>query len=426
MTGLDDGLIRGLSIGCALVVLAFFLWGLGDVLNPFLLYAALVGVLLPFRGTAVFRPVVATAGALTGIWLLKELGFLLAPFVLAVVGAYVLNPVVRALAARRPLRRLGGTDGSGRGARTAAVAVIAVPIAGAVTALVLWGVPWILQEANALARRAPEALAWIADRLSRLEARLERMRFVGFDGSEWAERIADVDVVGFVQERSAALAEAAWTGVLGLGRGIWSVLTILGYLVLTPVVGFYLLRDWDRFVAGARDLVPPARSEWIGFAEEYDRLLAAYLRGQVTVSLIVGSLTAAGLLLVQFPFAIFLGVIVAVFNIVPYLGLVLSLIPAVGIALASGTVGASLLKVAIVYTIAQSLESAVISPRIVGESTGLHPVWILFAIALGGFFFGFVGLLIAVPVAVGVKLTVVRAVARFRAAHHSGAQEGET
>ena len=149
-------------------------------------------------------------------------------------------------------------------------------------------------------------------------------------------------------------------------------------------------------------------------AGEYDRLLSRYLRGQVTVALLLGVMTTFGLLAFRFPNAILLGVVVAVFSVVPYLGLVLSLIPALFIALVSGNVGWSLLAIAVVYGGSQALEGTVISPRIVGESVGLHPVLVVLALAVSGFFLGFVGLLIAVPLAVGVKLLVVGGVKRYR------------
>jgi predicted PurR-regulated permease PerM len=194
-----------------------------------------------------------------------------------------------------------------------------------------------------------------------------------------------------------------------------SVVTVLGYVVLTPVLTFYLLRDYDRLVERLKDLMPAsAREGVVALAREYDRLVAQYLRGQVLVALILGAITALGLLVLGFPHAVLLGALVAVFNIVPYLGLVLSLLPALFLAVLSGSVGISLLKVAVVYGAAQALEGAVISPRIVGDSVGLHPVWVVLALALGGFFFGFVGLLMGVPLAVGVKLLVLRGVERYR------------
>ena len=146
----------------------------------------------------------------------------------------------------------------------------------------------------------------------------------------------------------------------------------------------------------------------------------------MSVALIVGALTWIGLMLLRFPYAFLLGATVSVLGIVPYLGLALSLIPAVFIALVSGNVGWSLAKLGIVYGTAQGLEGAVISPRIVGDSVGLHPVWVVLALSLGGFFFGFVGLMIGVPVAVGVKLAVERLLRRYRASSLYGSDSPAT
>ena len=163
------------------------------------------------------------------------------------------------------------------------------------------------------------------------------------------------------------------------------------------------------------ELLPRSRrDDVIAFVKEYDRLLSSYLRGQLTVAVIVGSFTMLLLFLVGFPYAFLLGVLVAVFGLVPYLGLVLSLIPALLIALVSGSIGVSLIKVAGVYGLAQALDGTLISPRIVGESVGLHPVWVVLALAVGGFYFGFVGLLIGVPLAVGAKLLVLGGLDRYR------------
>ncbi|MDH5589744.1 MAG: AI-2E family transporter, partial [Gemmatimonadota bacterium] len=222
-------------------------------------------------------------------------------------------------------------------------------------------------------------------------------------------------VVAFLQERQDALIEWLWKAVLGVGRGLGSMVGIVGYVVLTPVLTFYLLRDWDRITASMKDLIPlDRRGDVVSFTADFDALLSRYLRGQFTVAVVIGVITGVGLAVVRFPHAATLGLIVAVFSVVPYLGLLLSLLPAVFIALVSGSVGVSLLKVAVVYGVAQGLEGAVVSPRIVGESVGLHPVWLLLALAMGGFFFGFVGLLIAVPVAVGFKLVIVRGMTRYR------------
>jgi predicted PurR-regulated permease PerM len=333
------------------------------------------------------------------------------------VAAYVLNPLVNALSRVRVLRQLGPAGAGGERSRTIAIFALCLPLVAAILGLFAWGVPALARELNDLLGRVPELMAALAASLRSLEATLLRMRVPGIGAAEWVERIQtlDEDVVAFLQARSATLIQGAWTGILGLGRGIGTLFSLLGYAVLTPVIAFYLMRDYERIAAGLDGLIPPDRAAERSFLREYDRLLSSYLRGQLTVALLVGLITGVGLWVAQFPYALLLGSITAVLGLVPYLGLVLSLVPAVAIALTSGAVGISLLKVAIVFGVAQGLEGAVISPRILGGSTGLHPVWILMAIAFGGFFFGFVGLLIAVPLAAGIKLLISRSVDRYRA-----------
>jgi predicted PurR-regulated permease PerM len=223
-------------------------------------------------------------------------------------------------------------------------------------------------------------------------------------------------VVAFLQERQEALRGWIITGVWGLGRGVGSAMGLMSYVVLTPVLTFYLLRDWDRITTAIAALLPRGnQAEITSFAKDYDRLLSRYLRGQITVAAAVGAITGLGLFIVGFPYAGTLGLMVGVLSVVPYLGLALSLVPALFIAFVTGTVVISLLKVAGVFIVAQLLEGTVISPRIVGDSVGLHPVWIVLALALGGFFFGFVGLLVGVPIAAGLKLLILRGLGRYKA-----------
>jgi predicted PurR-regulated permease PerM len=194
------------------------------------------------------------------------------------------------------------------------------------------------------------------------------------------------------------------------------VLTVLGYVVLTPVLTFYILRDWDVLTAKTQALVPPQRRGGVlAFVREYDDLLSRYLRGQVLAAATVGVATWLILWALDFPYSGLVGAVAGVFNVVPYLGLIVSLVPALLIALLSGSVAVSLLKVAVAFAAVQALDGAVIGPRIVGGSVGLHPVLVILALAVGGFFFGFVGLLIAVPGAVLLKLLLRRGLARYRA-----------
>lgn len=405
----DDGVgaavWRGVQAVAAVLVLALFLYSLRDLLSPFVLFWVLLVVLLPFRGTPGHSLLVALAAVLTGIWLLETTGFLLAPFVLALVVAYILDPVVD-LVERRRLPR------------SAAIGLLLVPVVGAAAAGIFWGIPALSDQIGSLVREAPGLLRRLAGWAEAAQDRFIRWDVPLVNEDQALARLQDVesgDVIAFLEERRADIAREIWGGILGLGRGLGSVLTVAGYVILTPVLTFFLLRDWDRLVEGIEELLPARhRDTVVAFSVEYDDLLSRYLRGQITVALTVGAITGAGLWIARFPYAFLLGAVVAVFSVVPYLGLVVSLVPAVVIALTSGDVWLSLLKVGVVYGAAQGLEGAVIGPRIVGGSVGLHPVWVALALAVGGFFFGFVGLLIAVPVAVGVKLALLRGIERYR------------
>lgn len=387
-----------LAQGAVLVLVAgFFLYSLRDLLNPFLLYWVVIALLVPFRGVRGHALVVTVATLLAGVWVLDTAGSLLAPFFLAFVLAYILDPIADRVSAHRRINR------------TAAIFLILVPALAAGAAVLGFGLPEVV-------RQAGDLIAYLTEWVKGLDDPADLGFDIPFvDEAAALTSLRALDIGAFLEEQKGAIASGAWDTFLGLGRGVGALFTVLSYLVLTPVLMFYLLRDYDRIIARADDLLPGrAREGARGFFREYDDLLSRYLRGQVATALLTGAITWIGLMIVGFPYAFMLGVTVAVLGVVPYLGVVVSLIPAVILALISEDIGMSLLKVGVVYGVAQGLESAVISPRIVGESVGLHPVWILLALSLGGFFFGFVGLLIGVPLAVAVKLLLVRTLERYR------------
>lgn len=393
---------RVLQAIVALFVFGMLVFGVQELLNPFVLFLILLIVLIPFRRAPGYVLLVSVATILTMYWLLATTGFLLAPFVLGFGLAYVLDPLVDALVERRVARSL-------------AIVLLALPVVGAGVAAVLFGIPALVGQIDELVQAAPELVALVGDWLSGIREFVVGIPGVGEDVVPDLANLDPEEIVAFLQERREQLASGTWRGVLGLGRGLGSAATMAGYVFLTPILTFYLLRDYDGILARLRGLLPRSREAGVvEFAREYDVLLSRYLRGQLTVALIIGVLTGTLLLVVQFPYAFLLGALAGVMGLIPFLGLVLSIIPAVIIALVSGSVLWSLAKVALVYGLVQILDSGIISPRVVGDSVGLHPVWIVLALSVGGFFFGFVGLLISVPAAVGVKLVTVRGLERYR------------
>ncbi len=404
MTTNTHSVWRFVQAAAAVLVIGLLLFSVRDLLNPFLLFWVLVVLLLPFREAQGHGRIVFLFAVLTLYWLLATTGFLLAPFVLGLVLAFMLDPAVDAV------------EGRGVG-RTLSIVLLALPVVGVGVGLIFFGIPSLIVQMDQLIEAAPTLIERVGGWAGGLRERILLADIPGLDEEALPDlRTLDpAQVVTFLQERRSSLASGAWASVLGLGRGLGSAATLVGYVVLTPVLTFYLLRDYDAIKARVRDLLPRSREAAIvDFATEYDALLAKYLRGQVTVAIILGLLTGVLLFLVRFPYPFLLGALVGVLGLIPFLGLVLSIIPAIIVALVSGNVVTSLIKVAGVYGFTQVLEGSFISPRIVGESVGLHPVWIVLALSVGGFFFGFVGLLIGVPGAVGVKLLVVRALARYR------------
>jgi predicted PurR-regulated permease PerM len=388
----------------ALCALAF-LFSVKSVLSPIVAFIVLMMLISPWAGSRMHLLIVTASSSVLFLWLLDTLGSLLAPFILAFVLAYILDPLVDRLE-RRGMRR------------GFAVLTIFVPLIILVAVAAIFGVPALAQQISLLIDQIPTALQrginWFESfRIKLLSSNLPFLK--GEALANALESFSPERVSEYIATRQAEIGRRLWGGVLGVGKGISIALGIIGYLVLTPVLTVYLLKDFDKLIARAAGLIPrDRRATWIPFIQEYDRLLASYLRGQVIAALIVGVLTFFGLWIAGFPYPGLVAVVAGVFNVIPYLGLVVSAIPAIIIALLSGDIAASFMKVGIVFAIVQTIDSTVTGPRITGESTGLHPVWVILALAVGSSFFGFTGLLLAMPAAVFIKLIVRNAVARYR------------
>jgi len=165
---------------------------------------------------------------------------------------------------------------------------------------------------------------------------------------------------------------------------------------------------------GSRELVPPSQREGLfAFLREYDRSLGQFVRGQLTEAALVALLTWIGLTLVGFPAAVLMAIFAALGNLIPNIGLFLSMIPGLLIALVAPDIGTSLLKLVGVFAVVQFIDGSITGPRIVGGSVGLNPVWVMMAVLVFGSLLGLAGMFLAVPLAVLVKMLVVRAIKRY-------------
>jgi predicted PurR-regulated permease PerM len=387
------------------VVLGIFLYTVRGILSPFLVFLLLLFVTAPLQGTRIYVLIVSAAAMLTLIWALNATGFLLAPFLLALAFSYIQNPLVTRME-RRKIPRKWGT------------LIMAIPTLVILGLLFFVAIPALGGQIADFINDSPKYLQRATVWVEGLQAQVMRRDIPGVDEEALVARLRAIkpeQMVAYLQQRQSAIAGAAWAGVLGLGRGVGTILSILSYIFLTPILTYYLLRDWPNITARLGEMVPVKRRPAVlEFAREYDRLLSGFLRGNVTSSAVVGFLTFMGLFLLGFPYALLLGIMAAVFNIIPYVGLILTLIPALVIALFTPDPVVGLGKALGVFVVVQLLDGAVLSPNIVGESVNLHPVWVILALSVFGFFFGFVGLLLAVPLAVLLKLVITHALVRYR------------
>jgi predicted PurR-regulated permease PerM len=200
-----------------------------------------------------------------------------------------------------------------------------------------------------------------------------------------------------------------WSG----GRALVSLFSLV---VVTPVVAFYLVYDWHRMIRTVDDAIPRNHRETVrALAREIDAAIAGFVRGQTAVCLILGSFYAVALTVSGLNFGLLIGLISGLITFVPYVGSLTGLVLAVGVAVAQFWPNyTSILTVFGIFLVGQFLEGNLLSPKLVGESVGLHPVWVIFALLAFGYLFGFVGLLVAVPMAATIGVLVRFALRRYR------------
>lgn len=327
---------------------------------------------------------------IAGGWLLYLLAPVITPFAVAAGLAYVSDPLVDRLE-RFQVR-------SWRMGRTLAVVLVFVLLTLLLALSLLVLIPVLIRQARELIGQMPVFFDWLTGTaLPWLSAWL---------GVELAT--PDLDAVREVLKNYWREISTAAFGVMEtLGKGGQAVLAIVANLVLIPVVAFYLMRDWDRLVQNTQDLLPRARVHTISnLAAEIDEVLGAFLRGQLLVMFALGVIYAVGLMLIGLQAGFLIGLVAGLLSIVPYLGTFVGLGLAVAVSLFQFGDILHLVLVLVVFGVGQSLEGMVLTPKLVGDRIGLHPVAVIFAVLAGGQLFGFVGILLALPVAAALNVLV--------------------
>lgn len=325
--------------------------------------------------------------ALLAGWLLSWLSPVLLPFVVAAVMAYALHPAVEALHQRRVPRWLGA------GAALLLLVLVLLAVALLIVPVVTRQIPLIRDQVPALLEHFNTWLVPFAARF-------------GLD--------IQVDV-GLVRELLRKLVAGhesdLFDSVLASVRiGGSAVAAVLGNLVLTPIVAYYLLLDWTRLTSGLSHLVPPRWQAVVQrFWDDTDAVLGQYLRGQLLVMGALALFYTVALALAGLKLALPIGVFTGLAVFVPYLGFGLGLVLGLLAALLQFQALGGVLVVAAVYAVGQLLESLYLTPRLLGDRIGLHPIAVIFALMAFGHVWGFVGVLVALPASAVLLVGVRRA-----------------
>ena len=333
------------------------------------------------------------------LFLLRDI---LLPFVAGLALAYLLDPVADRFE-RLGLGRLGAT-----------LLILGLLVLAFALALVL-AVPFVANKLTAFIARLPGYVL----RLQQLAAE---------QGAPFIERIGGAEVLADMQRSIGEIVEGAGQAALVFLRSLWSggqaVLSVFSLLVITPVVAFYLLIDWDRMVAAVDAWVPVRfRPTVRRLAGEINHSIAGFIRGQTAVCLILGTFYAVGLTALGLNFGALIGLTAGLLSFIPYIGSLTGLILSVGVALVQFWPDWTwIVATFAVFAVGQFVEGNILSPKLVGASVGLHPVWLMFALLAFGSLFGFVGLLLAVPLAAAVGVLVRFTLERYLAStlYHGG------
>jgi predicted PurR-regulated permease PerM len=323
-------------------------------------------------------------------FLVYILGPILTPFIAAAILAYVADPLVDKL----EKYNLG---------RTLAASIVFVSMNALGGLLLLFLVPLLQGQILIFVQKVPGYIVFLETHfLPWMDAELG-INFKEFDFSIVTQTLQENwQTAGSV---ATTLVASVTRSGLAIGNGIMN-------LTIISVVSFYLLRDWDHLVAGVRSLIPKRVEPIISsLASESDEVIGAFFRGQILVMLALGTIYSAGLSMIGLDLAIMIGLLAGLVSFVPYLGFIVGIVVACVAAIMQFHDITYLFYVIAVFGVGQVLESVLLTPLLVGDRVGLHPVAVIFAVLAGGQLFGFVGILLALPIA-AVLAVIIRYIHR--------------
>ena len=331
-------------------------------------------------------------------WLVYLLAPVITPFAMAAVLAYLGDPFVDRL------EKI--SLGRWKVGRSVAVSIVFILMLTILTVVLLIVIPLLVDQIRLLINLLPRWIEWFSGSALPWLAGKFGFELKDFDPAQFSEVFRD-----YWKEISTA----AFKVIDYVSRGGMAVAALITHLILIPVVTFYLMRDWDPLIRAIHDLLPRnVEPEISRMAVDMDEVLGAFFRGQLMVMLALGLIYTIGLSLVGIDLAVLIGMGAGLLSIVPYLGSIVGVLVAAGAAIFQFQDVFHPLMVLIVFAVGQSAEGMYLTPKLVGDRIGLHPVAVIFAVLAGGQLFGFLGILLALPVAAALNVLVRHMLQKYR------------
>ncbi len=386
----DTSRYDGIAIALGAIALVALTYVVSPVLSPFILFLAIALLVFPFRGYRSAKAILITMGVIFALWFLMETAHILFPFIMGFILAYLFSPVVHLLE-RRGLKRFW----------SAAIVVLSFV---AIVGTAIWVLtPIVITQLQALGTNIKgflESSTYTLDEQG-LHDLFVNMGIPESYVNDHLSRQLFPKIKEFFNDAPMLL-----YGILGWIPGI---LTQLLNLIIIPIAFFYFLLDWESLTSFITRLIPVNdRPRWLQIFRNIDIVFYAYIKGQSTVAMIIGTLAGISFWMLGVPYAGLLAVIIALLDLIPFIGLIMSVVIVESVILVTMPLTIwNVLMAPLLIVILHVIEVYVIAPKLVGESVGIPPLVLIVSILLFGYFLGFIGMLIAVPTA-GIILQFVR------------------
>ena len=371
-----------ITVAAALVLYCFFLYFSGIGLNSFVLFGAIIFILVPFRGQSYLVRRLITLTVLTfTIWIFNEVIAILAPFIIAFVLAYVLDPFVTTLKIRY------------RVPRVVLAGVIVVTVVGAIAAMSIVVFPDLYMQLNTIQKELGQV---VNDVNNFLDVDQLYIFFKPFGvEKEMLRQIIATEVSPAIRDTTQTVVTALLTFFTSLSGLVNQIVNI----ILVPILFFYSLRDFDKVKDLIRTVLETKNQRLLHDLGRINKLLKAYVSGQLLAALLVGAGASIIFEILNIPYGIVLGIVAGLLNPVPYIGIFSSILVG-GLALLLTGNDQFVLNISLISATILALhfvDNYFLQPRVVGKRVGLHPLLLIGSLFVFGFFFGIIGLLIAVP-----------------------------